>query len=73
MAAKEFVCILCIGMGGPEIRSDKCDLAREIIEGPHRQEFLLKRSDSAGAKRTRKVLKDVNEECRRERGGTPGK
>ena len=57
MAAKEIVCVLCIGMGGPEIRSDKCDLAHEILEGPNRQHFLLKRSDGSGAKRTRKVLR----------------
>jgi len=68
MAAKEIICILCIGVGTPEIRSDKCDLAHQVIEGPNRKHFLLKRSDGRGAHNLRDLMKRENAKCKRERG-----
>ena len=68
MATKEIICILCLGIGTPEVRSDKCDLAQQVIEGPNRQHFLLKRGDSRGAHNTRDLLKREHAKCKQERG-----
>lgn len=63
---KEILCILCIGLSQPEVRSDKCEFVRQVIEGPNSNSFKLRRNDSRGALNLRYLIKREYQKCQKD-------
>lgn len=63
MAAKEILCIICIGMGTQAPTTDLCDFAKKVIEGPHRDSFRPSRNDSRGSKNLQAAVQERHRRC----------
>ena len=65
MAAKEIICILCIGVGGPQApTTDLCDFAEKVISGPQKEHFRPSRNDSRGSKNLQAAVQERYNRCR---------
>ncbi len=67
MAAKEILCVICIGMGGPQAPVDSiCDFAKKVIEGPNAQDFRPSRNDSRGSLNLQATILERHKRCLQE-------
>ena len=63
MAAKEILCIICIGLGNQAPTTDFCDFAAKVITGPHRDSFRPSRNDSRGSKNLQAAIQEKHRRC----------
>ena len=68
------ICIIfCLQLGQAEApRTDLCDFAEKIIEGPHKDAFRPSRKDSQGSKNLQAAVQDRYDHCQAEKAKAEG-